>query len=232
MSNTDLKMNKEFFIKMKMPTNTTGTLPTPKTMKPKKQLKKLKDPEAPRRPLSPYMLFVTEERTKVVADMGSMVAIGEVGKEMGRRWGLMDQQEKLKYEDAYKKDKARYEEEMKTYQPSQQFLDRKVRHDDMKAEIAMGTYFAYLQSNWRKIVSENPGLSAKEVQEITWTQWSKDKMVGGGVKLKVKIVGPDAPMKLFTEEVEEEGLAANAKGLAEMWKNMEEEGKRLLMRKR
>ena len=134
MSNTDLKM----------PTN-TGTLPTPKTVKPKKQLKKLKDPEAPRRPLSPYMLFVTEERTKVVADMGSMVAIGEVGKEMGRRWGLMDQQEKLKYEDAYKKDKARYEEEMKTYQPSQQFLDRKVRHDDMKAEIAMGKYFAYLR---------------------------------------------------------------------------------------
>ena len=39
----------------------------------------------------------------------------------------MDQQEK-KYEDAFKKDKAKYEEEMKTYQPSQQFLDTKVRH--------------------------------------------------------------------------------------------------------
>ena len=81
MPNTDLEM----------PNNTgTGTLPTPKTAKPKKQLKKQKDPEAPRRPLSPYMLFVKEERPKVVADMGSTVTIGEVEKEMGRMWGLMD----------------------------------------------------------------------------------------------------------------------------------------------
>ena len=97
MPNTDLEM----------PNNTgTGTLPTPKTAKPKKQLKKQKDPEAPRRPLSPYMIFV-KERTKIVADMGSMVAIGEVGKEIGRIWGLMDQQEKMEYEDTYKQDKAR-----------------------------------------------------------------------------------------------------------------------------
>ena len=57
------------------------------------------------------MLPVNEERTKIVADMWLTVAIGELGKEMGK--GLMDQQEKM-YEDAYKKEKARYEEEMKT----------------------------------------------------------------------------------------------------------------------
>ena len=141
MPNTDFKA-------AEMPIN-TGSLPTPEAAKPKKKLKKLKDPEAPMRPLSPYMLFVKEERPKVVAEMGSTVAIGEVGKEMGRRWGLMDQEEKKKFEDAYKEDKARYDEEMKTYQPSQQFLDKKVKHDDMKAEVAMGKYFAYLQSTWR-----------------------------------------------------------------------------------
>ena len=48
------------------------------------------------------MTFV-KERTKIVADMGSTVAIGEMGKEIGR----MDQQEKMEYEDAYKQDKAR-----------------------------------------------------------------------------------------------------------------------------
>ena len=64
--------------------NNNGTLPTPKTAKPKKQLKKLKDPEAPMRPLSPYMLFVKGERTKIVADMGTTVAMGELGKEIGR----------------------------------------------------------------------------------------------------------------------------------------------------
>ena len=38
-------------------------------------------------------------------------------------------------------DKARFDEEMK---PWQEFLDTKVRHDDIKAEIAMGKYFTYL----------------------------------------------------------------------------------------
>ena len=102
----------------------------------------------------------------------------------------------------------------------------------MKAEAAMGKYFAYLQSTWRKIISENPCLSAKEVQEIIWIQWSKRKMVGDDKLKKVKIVDPDAPKKpltaffLFQKKMRKGGLAANAKGLAEMWKNMEEEGKK------
>ena len=65
--------------------------------KPKKNSRKvLKDPEAPKRPLVPYLMFAREERRKVLAEMGNMV-VGEVGKEMGRRWGLMDQQAKEKY---------------------------------------------------------------------------------------------------------------------------------------
>jgi len=231
-SNIDLKAEE-------IPINgSTGAIPASRASKPKKQLKKLKDPEAPRRPLSPYMLFVRDERAKVVAEMGSMVAIGEVGKEMGKRWGLMGQLEKSKYVEAYNEDKARYEEEMKTYQPSKQFLDMKVKHDMAmqggdKSETTMEKYFSFLEFNWRKISSENPGSCAKEVQEIAWTQWSLGKMVEGGKPKKVKkIVDPEAPKKpltaffLFQRKMRKGGLAANAKGLAEMWKSMEEEGKR------
>ena len=144
----------------------------------------------------------------------------------------MDQQEKKKYEDAYMEDKARYEEEMKTYRPSQQFLDTKVKHNMKAAENAMEKYFSYLQSNWRKIVSENPALNAKEVQEITWTRWSMGKIVYCDKPKKVKrMVDPEAPKKpltaffLFQKKMRKGGLAANSKSLAEMWKSMEEEGK-------
>ena len=57
-------------------------------------------------------------------------------------------------------------------------------------------------------------------------------MVGDDKLKKVKIVDPDAPKKpltaffLFQKKMRKGGLAANAKGLAEMWKNMEEEGKK------
>jgi len=201
---------------VEMPTNTSaGTLPVTKAAKPRKQFKKLKDPEAPRRPLSPYMLFVKEERTKIVAEMGGMVAIGEVGKEMGRRWSLMDQQERKKYDEMYKEDKVRYEEQMKTYQPSKQFLETKMKHDMvMQGGDKTGT--------------------AIEKQEIAWTQWSTGKMIEGNKPKKVKkIVDPEAPRKpltaffLFQKKMRKGGLAANAKGLADMWKNMEEEGKKI-----
>jgi len=152
---------------------------------------------------------------------------------------MAGQLEKEKYAKAYNVDKARYEEEMKTYQPSKQFLDMKVKHDMAAMQggegsgTAMEKYFSFLQSNWRKISSENPDISGKGVQEIAWTRWSMGKMVGGDKPKKVKkIVDPEAPKKpltaffLFQRKMRKGGLAANAKGLAEMWKSMEEEGKR------
>ena len=218
----------------------TDTKPTSKTAKTmKKQFKKLKDPEAPRRPLSPFMLFVREERAKVVMDMGNSKAIGDVGKELGRRWGLIDQEGKKKYEEAFREDKARYEEEMKTYQPSNEFLERKAKHDmvlkggNKESDTDMEKYFFFLQSNWRKISSENPGLNSKEVQEIAWTQWSQGYKILGVKSKKVKrSVDPEAPRKpltaffLFQKKMRKGGLASNVKGLAEMWKNMEEGGRK------
>ena len=47
--------------------------------------KKQKDPLAPKKPIGPYLEFAKEERVKVLAELGSMT-IGEVGKELGKRW--------------------------------------------------------------------------------------------------------------------------------------------------
>jgi len=199
-----------------------------------KSHKKLKDPEAPRRPLTPYMLFAKEERIKVINEMGKL-ATGDVGKEMGKRWGLMDQQERKKYEDAYMKDKARYVAEMKAYQPSQQFLDMKAKHDLAKREDDqhIEKYFSYVLANWRKISQESPSLGPKEVQEKAWAQWTRGDLAAGDNKCKKmkKVVDPEAPKKpasaffLFQKKMRKGGLAITAKGLGEMWKNMNDDAK-------
>jgi len=199
-------------------------------------LKALKDPAAPKRPLSPYLVFAGEERKKVVAEMGNM-AVGDMGKEMGRRWGLLDQQSKEEYVAAYQKDKARYEEEMKNYQPSQEFLQMKAKRMKKEAakttETGMEDYFSFLLSSWRKVSVENPNLGGKEVQEMIWLQWTRGEKGNKKVKKIKKAVDPAAPKKplaaffLFQKKMRKGGLVITGKAMADMWNNMDVEGKQV-----
>ena len=54
-----------------------------------KNKKKVKDPLAPKKPLNPYLEFAKAERENVLADLGPMT-IGEIGKELGRRWRTLN----------------------------------------------------------------------------------------------------------------------------------------------
>ena len=51
----------------------------------RKMTKVLKDPAAPKRPVSSFFLFGEEERPRAMAELGN-ISVGEVGKELGRRW--------------------------------------------------------------------------------------------------------------------------------------------------
>jgi len=210
------------------------SLPTKKRTKVPKALK---DPTAPKRPLSPYLMFAAEERAKVVAEMGNL-GLGQVGKEMGRRWSVLDTQTKEKYEAAYMTDKARYEEEKKIYQPSQQFLEMKAEQvkkqkEHVGTETNMEKYFSYLLNSWRKVSEENPSLAGKEIQEIVWLQWTRGKgMIKANMNTKKirKLRDPAAPKKpltaffLFQKKMRKGGLVITSKAMAEMWKNLDMEG--------
>ena len=82
---------------------------------------------------------------------------------------MLDQQSKEEYVAAYQKDKTSYEEEMKNYQPSQQFLELKA--DSMKEQAAMMTetgvdeYFSIVLSSWGKDSEENPNQAFEEEGE-------------------------------------------------------------------
>ena len=72
----------------------TKTLAAPAITQKKR---KKKDPKAPKRPLSPFMEFCKEERSKIIADLGK-ISIGDMGKELGRRWGRLSNEEKQPFE--------------------------------------------------------------------------------------------------------------------------------------
>ncbi|XP_053211918.1 high mobility group protein DSP1-like [Panonychus citri] len=79
-----------------------------------KKRKRAKDPHAPKRALSAFFWFCNDERAKVKETMPDS-SIGEVAKELGKRWGVISEKEKSKYGALAAKDKARYEKESNAY---------------------------------------------------------------------------------------------------------------------
>merc|ERR1719228_2693168 len=123
---------------------------------------------------------------------------------------------------------------MRNYQPSQQFLDMKTKHDMLKKDTDGGLekYFTFLSSEWRRIKEDNPEFGVKEVQESAWMEWTKGKEVLREKKVK-KVVDPAAPKKpltaffLFQKKMRKGGLAMKSTALADMWKEMDDENKKL-----
>ena len=76
--------------------------------------KKQKDPLAPKKPIGPYLEFAKEERVKVLAELGSMT-IGEVGKELGKRWKNLPLEQKEKFLERGRQNALKYKSEMKEF---------------------------------------------------------------------------------------------------------------------
>lgn len=79
-----------------------------------KKRKQIKDPNAPKRSLSAFFWFCNDERGKVKG-ANPEYGVGDIAKELGRRWADADPESKAKYEAMAEKDKARYEREMTAY---------------------------------------------------------------------------------------------------------------------
>ena len=74
-----------------------------------------KDPNAPKRALSGFFWFSNDERPKVKAanpDFG----VGDIAKELGRRWSEATEEIKAKYEAKAANDRVRYDREKMAYQ--------------------------------------------------------------------------------------------------------------------
>src|ERR1700733_7591723 len=90
----------------------------PKGEKGGRKRKRTKDPNAPKRALSAFFWFCNDERPRVKETMND-ASVGEVAKELGRRWNDCTEDQKSKYEALAAKDKARYEKEITAYKKKQ-----------------------------------------------------------------------------------------------------------------
>ena len=148
----------------------------PITVPNKKLSKKLKDSQAPKRPISSFIAFSVSERPKIIAELGPQ-SPAEIGKELGRRWAELDPESKAEYERVSKASKEKFEEEMKNYQPSEEFLRKKAEMEARAGEVTSSSlytpsnYFTFLFNTWREIHLSQPNLSAKDIQDQVWQRW-------------------------------------------------------------
>merc|ERR1712018_77679 len=73
----------------------------------KKRTRKAKDPRAPKRSMSAFFWFAQDERPKVRAANPNF-AVGDIAKELGRRWADANPKTKSIYEAKAEKDRERY----------------------------------------------------------------------------------------------------------------------------
>ena len=100
--------------------STGGVMPTPGRVVQQQQYhgnfrqkRAKKDPNAPKRSLCAFMFFSNDERQNVMSQNPNfgMGHRGEIVKELGRRWGVLSNEEKAKYHEMANADKERYERE-------------------------------------------------------------------------------------------------------------------------
>jgi high mobility group protein B1 len=89
-------------------------------MKDAEEKEKKSKGNGPKKPLTAYFLFLADVREKITSQgfKGK-----EVGTEAGRLWKAASDSEKGKYEELNKKDKVRYEKELKEFNEKGFFID-------------------------------------------------------------------------------------------------------------
>ena len=88
-----------------------------------KAKKKAKDPLAPKMPVSSYLEFARDERSRVLAEHGPL-SIGEVGKELGKRWKNLTVELKVKYDQKGRENREMFAIAMEEYQTKKKDTER------------------------------------------------------------------------------------------------------------
>jgi len=141
---------------------------SPKTRKTKKK----KDPTRPKTPLNSYMFFTAANRQKI-KDANPELKLTEISVKIGEVWRGLSEKKKKTFETMAKKDKDRYDEEMKNYTPSEEWVTEHSKSDSKKTKKRTSTAWEL----WRKdhkvqIMNDNPEMSPTEKQEEIRRVWS------------------------------------------------------------
>jgi len=110
-------------------------IPTAGRRRRRRGAKKERDPNKPKRALSAFFYYAAEERP-TVRGINPDFSVGEVAKELGRKWNELKDEEKAPFEKLAEEDRARYESDMKIYR-SGEMPAKKLKDSNGHAVVAV-----------------------------------------------------------------------------------------------
>ena len=137
-------------------------------------LKKVKDPDAPKRGKSSYIYFCVEKRDDIKEANPDMSG-KEIIKELGRTWREdTSDKDKARYTNLSAADKARYENEMKDYNPPPNVgnvIDKKSKTKRTGPKRGLTAYIFFCKEHRSVLKDEDPDLSTKEITSELGKRW-------------------------------------------------------------
>jgi len=151
--------------------------------------KRKKDPNAPKRGMSSFMFFAGDFRDQVRKEHPEL-KITDVGKELGKMWKELGEEEKKKYMDQAAEDKKRYEAEKSTYvEPSddessssssssdegskRKRKKRKKNKDPNRPKRSMSSFMFFSNANRDSLRTQKPDLKFTEVGKALSQMWKE-----------------------------------------------------------
>jgi len=138
-----------------------------------KQTRAKKDPNAPKRPLCGFMCFSNDERANVRLEHPNF-GVGEIGKELGRRWAAADPEVREKYNNMANEDKERFVKEKNEYEmaPRITYSGFRARKDPNAPKRNVAAFMWFSNDERAKISAENPGLTVGAIAKELSRRWA------------------------------------------------------------
>lgn len=144
--------------------------------KPKKRAKPKKDPNKPKRNMSAFFLYSNANRARIKEENPG-IAFGKVAQKLSVEFKKLDAEERSDWDEAAARDKERYQEEMKSYEPPSDEEDyggrrkKKAKKDPNKPKRNMSAFFLYSNAVRSTVKEENPEAKFGDIAKIISVQF-------------------------------------------------------------
>jgi len=139
-----------------------------------KQTRAKKDPAAPKRPLCGFMYFSSEERANVRLENPNF-HVGEIGKELGRRWAEADPEVREKYNNMAIADKERFLIEKNDYLCSpraRNWRGKRAKKDPNAPKRNQNGFIWFSHEERNKIRDQYPGMRVGDCAKELSRRWA------------------------------------------------------------
>ena len=131
---------------------------------------KKKDPNAPKKARSSYIWYCADVRESVKAKNPEMKT-PDLSREMGKMWKSLTAKQKKKYEKKAQEDRERYENEMKSYEPPENYPAKKKSKKKDGPKRPLTSYMLFCQEKRVQLKQDNPEMKSTEIVKEMGRAW-------------------------------------------------------------